>query len=457
MSGPERRPRVSILTLGCAKNVADTDLLAGQLLREGIGVTPEPAEADAILINTCAFLTASQEESIEAILQMVERKKEAPGCRLVVIGCLAQRHGASLIEEIPEIDLLVGPGEVHTLAPRLRALLGNGGDPGGRVHLGGTDRVEERWEIRVVSQGRHSAYIKISEGCDRACSFCVIPKLRGGHRSRTREGIAREVATLAASGVREINLVAQELTAYGIDLYGRPSLAELLADLDAIDGVAWIRLLYTYPSNWSDRLLEAIRNLGHVVPYIDLPIQHVSEPILRAMRRPPFDRTRALLDRFRKEIPGVTVRSTLITGFPGEGEGEFRELLDFVSAYRFDALGVFAYSPEEGTDACRLPEPVPEVLREERREKVLALQRRVSLDRNRARVGRKLTLLLDAVDGKGDGIARHAGQAPEVDGVTRLRGAGAGGLRPGCMMDAVVTDADAYDLEARPAGTREGG
>ncbi len=454
MNRPALDLTVAIVTLGCAKNVADTDLLAGQLLASGIRVIPEPDRADAILINTCAFLTSSQEESIETILSLAEAKRTAPPARLVVIGCLAQRHGASLLEEIPEIDLLVGPGEIHSLAPRLRTLL-RGKKNGSRLHLGGMESVEERWELRVVSEHCHTAYVKISEGCDRSCSFCVIPHLRGRHRSRSREGIVREVRALAKAGVREVNLVAQELTAYGIDLYGRPSLPALLADLNEIERIEWIRLLYTYPTQWSDDLIAAIRELPRVVPYVDLPIQHVDEEILRAMRRPPFEKTRRLLERIREEIPGVAVRSTLITGFPGEGEPQFESLLDFVSRYRFDALGVFPYSPEPGTPAVDLPDAVDERVRIERSEEVLARQMDVSLARNRARIGQNVRLLLDATDGMGDWTGRHAGQAPEVDGVTHLRDGPDGTLRPGVFVEAVITAAEAYDLTARLGATRE--
>ena len=456
-AGPPKRPpeagvRVAIVTLGCAKNWADTDLLAGQLLREGVGIVPDPQQADAILVNTCAFLTASQQESIDAILELAETKRQRSDRRLVVLGCLAQRHGADLLREIPEVDLVVGPGEVHSVAARLRDWFGGGdGKPvdGGRVRLGGMDRVEEDWEIRVVSRHPHTAYVKISEGCDRTCAFCVIPRLRGPHRSRSRESIVREVAMLGRLGVREVNLVAQELTAYGADRYGRPSLDPLLRDLDAGGAVDWIRLLYTYPSNWSQRLVETIRQSPRVVPYVDLPIQHVDPAILRAMRRPPPDRTRRLLERLRERIPGVALRTTLITGLPGETKRRFRALADFVREFRFDALGVFAYSPEEGTDAAALDDPVPAAERERRRREILDLQGKIAAEIGQSRIGSALTLLIDEVEGGQGAIGRHAGQAPEVDGVTRIVGGAGAVLRPGQLRRAVVTGARKYDLEAR--------
>ncbi|MBD3163190.1 MAG: 30S ribosomal protein S12 methylthiotransferase RimO, partial [Candidatus Eisenbacteria bacterium] len=431
-----------------------TDLLAGQLLREGMRIVADPREADAVLVNTCAFLTASQQESIDTILELVETKKARADQRLLVLGCLAQRHGGRLLEEIPEIDGIVGPGEVHAVAPRIRDWFGANGDGGARdagatVRLGGMDRVEEDWDIRVVSRHPHSAYVKISEGCDRTCSFCIIPKLRGPHRSRSRESIVREVAMLGRMGVREVNLVAQELTAYGVDRTGRSELAALLGDLEADGAVDWIRLLYTYPSNWSDHLVETIRECSRVVPYVDLPIQHADPGILRAMRRPPPDRTRRLLDRLRERIPEVSLRTTLITGFPGETEEAFRALVELVRAIRFDALGVFAYSTEEGTDAAGLAGEVPEAERERRRGAILEIQREIAAARAGRRVGSSLTVLIDEVEGGGGAIGRHAGQAPEVDGVTRIVAGGGPDVRPGEFRRVVVTGSRDYDLEAR--------
>jgi ribosomal protein S12 methylthiotransferase len=442
-----RKVRVALITLGCAKNTADSDLLAGQILHKGIEITREPEEADAVIVNTCAFLTASQRESIDAILSLCERKR--PECRLVVAGCLPQRHGEALLREIPEIDLLVGPGEIHTISARLHSLILHGRNGGPRVGLGGMDRVTAKWDLRVVSPVGHSAYVKISDGCDRTCAFCVIPALRGRHRSRTRESIRREVRRLAAAGVREFNLVAQEVTAYGIDLYGRPSLPDLLKDLDRIPGVRWIRILYAHPSSWTDELTECIRDLPRVCRYVDLPIQHVAPGVLRRMRRPGPARTRRLLDRLRERVPGLAVRTTLLTGHPGETESDFEELLAFVGSYRFDHLGVFAYSREEGTAAASLSGAVPAPVRRERRRRLLAAQRKISLAGNRARIGQRLTLLIDAPNPDGGWIARHQGQAPEVDGYTRLAAAGESSLGPGQLCDAIIQAARVYDLEAR--------
>ncbi len=442
-----RQARVALVTLGCAKNIADSDLLAGQIIHEGIAITSGPEDADAIIVNTCAFLTASQRESIEAILSLCAQKR--PDSRLVVVGCLAQRHGEALLREIPEIDLLVGPGEVHALASRLRPLIERGIDGAPRVELGGMDRVTEKWDLRVVSAGSHSAYVKISEGCDRACSFCVIPALRGRHRSRSRESIGREVRRLAAAGVAEFNLVAQESTAYGIDRYGRPLLSELLKDLDRIPGVRWIRLLYAYPATWTDDLTECVRDLPRVCRYVDLSIQHVAAAVLRRMHRPGPSRTRRLLDRLRERIPGVAIRTTLLTGFPGETEADFEELLAFVDSFRFDHLGVFAFSAEEGTRAARMQGLLPAKVREERRRRLMTAQRKVSAELNRSRVGERRTLLIDSAGPNGGWIARHEGQAPEVDGVTKLEATGERTLGPGQFCDAIIRAAGIYDLRAR--------
>jgi ribosomal protein S12 methylthiotransferase len=439
-----------VVTLGCAKNAADTDLLAGQLLREGMEIASDPAEADAVIVNTCAFLRASERESIDVILEMAELKRRSPKGRLIVVGCLAQRHGRELIDEIPEIDWVVGPGEVHGLAPRLRGWMDHHDDGEDRVRLGGMDAVEERWDIRVVSRSVRSAYVKISEGCDRTCSFCVIPQLRGPHRSRTRESILGEVEMLARSGVREVNLVAQELTAYGTDIYGRSSLGELLHDLDAVEGLVWIRLLYTYPSTWTRDLFSCLQELSRLCRYIDMPIQHVSPRILRLMRRPGAVQTQRLLERLRREVPGIAVRSTLITGFPGETEEEFEELLAWVRDYGFDHLGVFAFSPEEGTHAATLPGQLPATERRERRNRVMAAQREVSRARNRARVGQRVKLLIEGEHPRGGWIARHEGQAPEVDGKTHLRDSSGRPVGVGDFIEAEVTSAGVYDLVARP-------
>ncbi len=449
-------PRAAIVTLGCAKNQADTDLLAGQLLREGVEIVGESATADAILINTCAFLTASQEESIEAILELAQGKREKPGQKLIVLGCLSQRHGESLLEEIPEIDWIVGPGEVHDIAGRVRTMvLGNGEGRRG-ANLGGLDRVEERWDIRVVANHPHSAYVKISEGCDRTCSFCVIPSLRGRNRSRSRESILREARTLVASGVRELNLVAQESTAYGADLHGRPALADLLRELDSVPGIGWIRLHYAYPATWRSDLFACFRECEHLVPYIDMPIQHISDRILRDMRRPGAARTRRLLERIRREIPSVSVRTTLIAGYPGETSEQFEELLAFVREYGFDHLGVFAYSREDGTRAATRADQIPVLERRNRRSRLLAAQREISRRRGQEMIGRRLRLLIDAPHPRGGWIARHAGQAPEVDGITVVRGRMLPALAPGQFVESIVTSAAAYDLVARPVtGTEE--
>lgn len=459
MSGPvlPRAPQVHIVTLGCAKNIADTDLLAGQLIRSGFEIVPAAAEADAIVVNTCAFLAASQKESVDAILELASLKDargEEDPLRLVVAGCLPQRHGAGLLEEIPEIDLLVGPGEIHSIAAHLEKLIRSGPNGDGRIRLGGMDSVEERWDIRVVSGSRHSAFVKVSEGCDRACSFCVIPSLRGKNRSRSRESIVSEVRALVQNGVREVNLVAQELTAYGTDIYGRPSLAQLLRDLDACDGLEWIRTLYTYPSNWDEDLIAAYRDLARVCRYVDMPVQHISEAVLRRMRRPGGERTRRLLDRLRTAIPDLAFRTTLITGFPGERDEDFEELLAFVRGYRFDHLGVFAFSPEPGTSAADLDGQLPARLRKERRARILAAQREVSLQRNRARIGSQVRVMIDTSGPGRASLGRHAQQAPEVDGITRLRTPRGKEFAPGDMIDAVVMGAGVYDLVAEPANRR---
>lgn len=409
-------PRIGFVTLGCPKNLVDSETMLGGLHRAGFAITSDLEEASLVVVNTCAFLTASQQESIDTILRVAQLKKTARLRKLVVTGCLPQRHGPSVLEELPEVDYLLGPGTLGEIADVARGLLADRLAPGAR--LGGLDGLEVEWEPRVISGHRHAAYLKISEGCNHTCTFCIIPRLRGRHRSRPMEEIEREAARMAAGGVGEITLVAQDSTAYGRDLYGKACLPELLARLDAVEGLRWIRVLYAYPSGLDERFLAALRDLPRVVPYLDIPVQHTSAAVLRRMRRPHrWSKTEAWLSRLRREVPGMVLRTTIITGFPGETEGDYEELLRATGDFEFDHLGVFAYSTEEGTPAARMPEAVPEELREQRRERLMLQQRAITLRRNRGRIGRRLEVLVDSVD-PGTGLARGrwSGQALEIDG-----------------------------------------
>lgn len=453
---------IAIVTLGCPKNLVDSEVMLGSLRRSGFRIAERLEEAALVIVNTCAFLTASQQESVEMILEVARLKETGRLEKLVVAGCLPQRHGASVLEEIPEVDYLLGPGTVGQAVEVARGLLE--GRLGRGSRLSGLDRIEVEWEPRVVSGRAHSAYLKISEGCDHTCAFCIIPKLRGRHRSRPIEDIEAEARWLASSGIRELTLVAQDTTAWGRELPGSPRLETLLARLDGIEGIRWIRLLYTYPRGWTDGLIESFGRLCRLVPYVDIPIQHTADSVLRRMRRgPDWTRTEKLLGRIRDAAPGMALRTTVITGFPGETEEEFNFLLRSVRDFEFDHLGAFAYSTEEGTPAADLGGTVPEDVREERRSRIMAEQRAISLRRNRARIGETLEVLIDEVEpDRRIARGRWQGQAPEIDGtviVSLPPGAisgDAGGLepRPGDFVFVRIRGAGPYDLVGVPVDSR---
>jgi ribosomal protein S12 methylthiotransferase len=448
---------VAFITLGCPKNLVDAEVMLGLLHGAGLRVTADPKEAALIVVNTCAFVTDAQKESIDAILEAARLKETGCLRALVVTGCLPQRHGPSVLEEIPEVDFLLGPGSLGELARVARGLLDGTLARGAR--LDGLDRLEAPWELRALARGRASAYLKIGDGCDHACAFCVIPDLRGRHRSRPLDDLVAEANRLAGAGVRELTLVAQDTTAWGADLYGEPSLDRLVEALDGVEGLHWIRLLYTHPRHWTDRLIACFGRLARLVPYADIPVQHASDPVLRRMRRVPgWAETEMLLRRLRRDVPGMVLRTTVITGFPGETDEDFQRLLQMTGDLEFDHLGAFAYSTEEGTAAVQLTGRVPARLRAQRRDAVLARQRAISLRRNRNRIGQVVEVLVESVDpGEQTARGRWAGQAPEIDGeVTLALAARRSGRRnvgeripvSGSFARARITGAGPYDLAA---------
>jgi ribosomal protein S12 methylthiotransferase len=438
--------KVHLLTLGCPKNLADSELMLGALMRAGFEVTLDPGDAQVLIVNTCAFIEAAKKESVGAILEASQVKKRGIGRRLVVAGCLAQRYGAELREELPEVDIFVGTGNFldlpellrRTESPELRPI-----PYAGAAHLLPT--MDEA--PRVKTGDFFTAYLKISEGCDHKCAFCIIPKIRGLHESRGVEDIVAEARSLAEVGVRELNLIAQDLTAYGRDFKPQSSLAALLPRLAEIDSIRWIRLLYCYPNFVTDELLETIAELPQVVKYIDMPLQHADDNILRAMRR---ERSGAalskLLERIRRKIPGVALRTSFIVGFPGEDDHAFGQLVEFVRREQFERVGVFTYSREENTDAFAMAGQVPERLKRERRAALMEVQAEISLKKNRDLVGREIEVL---VEGSTAGRAtrlrgRTPAQAPEIDGMVMLKG----DAQPGDFVSAKVERALSYDLHA---------
>jgi ribosomal protein S12 methylthiotransferase len=434
--------RVHLLTLGCPKNQVDSEVMLGVLARRGHELVLDPEAADVLVVNTCSFIQPAKEESIDAILDMARVKAGRAGRRLVVTGCLAQRYADDLAVTLPEVDVFVGTGDLLRIAEAVEAPPASA-----PVVYRGAQHVLPRRELatRVRTGAWWTAYLKVSEGCDHKCSFCIIPKIRGPHESRPMEDVFEEAARLAADGAVELNLVAQDLTAYGRDRRDGSSLARLLRALAVrVPSVRWLRLLYAYPSSVTDELLEVVATEPAVCKYLDMPLQHISDRMLRAMRRERSGAAiRALLARIRGTVPGIALRSAFIVGFPGESEDDVRALCDFVEEAEFERVGVFTYSNEENTAAATLPDQVAPAVARERRRRVMAAQARVAARRSRALVGRVVEVLAEGVRG-GAAIGRLATQAPEIDGHVTLRGDAPAGE----FVQARVTGADVYDLRA---------
>ncbi len=443
---------VGIVSLGCSKNLADSEVMAGLLLKAGHTLAPTPDRADVILVNTCAFIEPARAEAAENILAACAHKA-AGRCRAVVVaGCMPQRYRGRMAEAFPEVDAFLGVDELDRLPETLKALARRrrGALPV-TVAPGLPTRTFDKPIPALRLTGPVFAYMKIAEGCNHACAFCAIPLFRGRLRSRPVDALLEEARALLATGCREINLVAQDVTAYGKDRRDGTSLAALLRALDALEGDFWVRWLYGFHNHVTDDLLEAMAGARHVVPYFDLPIQHCAPDVLRAMRR--ADTIRAIESfpaRLRAAVPGATLRTTCMVGFPGETEDHFKALLDYVEAVRFDHLGAFVFSPEEGTAAAALPGlPPPEVARRRHRE-LMEAQRRIARERNRDRVGTRARALIVDYCGEDGAVARLPHQAPEVDGLTRIAHVPEA-VRPGDFVDVRVTGVRGYDLTARLA------
>jgi ribosomal protein S12 methylthiotransferase len=439
---------VHLVTLGCPKNTIDSELMLGALTGAGFAITSDPDQAQVLVVNTCAFIEAARRESIDAIMEAAAVKERAGGKRLVVAGCMSQRYGAELKELLPEVDVFVGTGNFLDLPELLRRTEAPEARP---LPYPGAAHLLPRADVARVRTGAYfSSYLKISEGCNHRCAFCIIPKIRGPHESRPLGDLVAEARALAADGVRELNLIAQDLTAYGRDLDPPASLAALLRELANVEGIRWIRLLYCYPNFVTAELLDAIAELPNVVKYIDMPLQHADDGMLRAMRRERSgDALRRLLDRIRKCIPGVTLRTSFIVGFPGETDDAFARLRDFVRAEQFDRLGVFTYSREDNTVAFDLSGQVPERIKRARRAELMEIQAAISLEKNRRLVGRETEVLVEAsMPGRSARMrGRIAGQAPEIDGSVFLKGE----AEPGEFIRVRIERALTYDLHASPA------
>ena len=413
--------KAGFVSLGCSKNLVDTEMMLGILREHGIELTPEPAEADILIVNTCAFIESAKEESITTILNMAEYK-ESGRCRsLIVAGCLGQRYGQELLDDMPEADAIIGTGAWNRIMEAVEESL-----KGQRVVIAGEDKLlYDEHTPRITTTPAYTAYVKIAEGCNNRCAFCAIPYIRGAYRSRPIEDIRDEVVNLAARGVKEIILIAQDTTEYGRDLYGEPQLAKLLRTLCTVEGVHWIRTLYSYPTYFSDELIETIASEPKLVKYVDLPMQHAHDEVLRRMHRPDTQASmRALIEKLRTRIPGVTIRSTFIVGFPGETDAQYQTLRNFLEEMRLDKVGVFTYSREEGTPAYDMPNQVPEDVMQERYHDLMSLQCKISEELNHELEGKELEVLVEGRDEEQANIAvgRSYREAPDVDGQVYIEG-----------------------------------
>ncbi len=412
--------RVKVVTLGCEKNLVDSEIMSGLIHGRGYELVEAPEEATVIIVNTCGFIDAAKEESVNTILDMADLKETGRLKALIVSGCLTQRYKQQLMEEMPEIDGIVGTGDFHNITDVVDEAL-RGKKP---VKVGNPVFDYEQALPRMTSTPRYTAYVKIAEGCDNACTFCSIPIMRGKFRSRSIESIVAEVTQLASQGVREVSLIAQDSTNYGTDLYDKFMLPELLNRVSEVEGLAWVRLHYAYPGFFTDELIETIASNSKICKYIDMPLQHSEDSILKRMRRPGRQRdSRELIAKIRARMPEAAIRTSIIVGFPGETEEDFERLCDFVREMKFDRLGVFSYSCEEDTPASRLPDQVPDDVKEFRANTLMEIQREVAKDLGSKYIGKTIEVLVERYDGRSDVyIGRSPYDAPEIDGEVFISG-----------------------------------
>ena len=425
------REKVSVVTLGCSKNTVDSERLLRQLQANNLDLRENPSEADTVIINTCGFIEAAKEESINNILSAVANKNSGLTKRIFVAGCLSHRYKDELKKEIPEVDLYFGTEDYERIVNELGGEL--------KKNLLGE---------RLVSTPSHTAYLKISEGCDHPCSFCAIPIMRGFHRSKSVEELVEETKYLAKNNVKELVLIAQDTTDYGKDLYFKKNISQLVNKLSEVSGIEWIRLMYAYPSRFPDDLIDEIKSNEKVCNYIDIPLQHISDKILKSMRRGiSGNQTRKLITKLRERIPDLVLRTTFIVGYPGETDKEFQELCDFVEEFKFEKMGTFTYSREENTESYSLGDPVPISIKNERQNRLMEIQREISAEKNRELVGKELKVLVEALEGDFY-VGRTYRDAPEVDG-EMLISADNGRISLGNFYNASVYDSNEYDLIAK--------
>ena len=437
-----KNKKILFISLGCDKNLVDSEVMLGILADRDFEMTDTEDDADIIIINTCCFINDAKEESINTILEMAEYKKTGPCKALIVTGCLAQRYKQEIVDEIPEVDAVIGTSKYDEIFDAVdQALKGS--------HFLDVDDLDRHPSVpgkRILTTGGHYAHLKIAEGCDKHCTYCIIPKIRGNYRSVPMEQLLAEAASLAEQGVKELILVAQETTLYGVDLYGKKSLHILLQELAKIKGIRWIRILYCYPEEIYPELIETIKNEKKVCHYLDMPIQHASDAILKRMgRRTTKAQLKETVSLLRKEIPDIVLRTTLIAGFPGETQEQHEELMEFVDEMEFERLGVFAYSPEENTPAASMPDQIPEEIKEERRDAILELQQEIAFDKAADMVGRTLYAMIEGkVADEPAYVARTYADSPDIDGYVFVNTGEM--LMSGDFVKVKITGSAEYDL-----------
>ncbi len=437
MQGLKSKQKINVITLGCWKNAVDSENLLGQLRGQHADIVENAEDADTVVINTCGFIEAAKRESIDTIMQAVRKKENGSVKKVVVMGCLAERYRQELAAEIPEVDAFFGTSQLEQVLRELEV-----------------DFKKELVGERLLSTPSHFAYLKISEGCDHPCSFCAIPLMRGTHRTKPREEVLAEATILAGQGVKELILIAQDSTYYGLDLYGERVLPQLMEDLASVRGIEWIRLMYAYPSKFPVELLEVFKRNPNICRYLDIPVQHASDDVLKSMRRGITNRaTRELLAKIRSELPNIALRTTLIVGYPNETEKDFQTLCDFVREIRFHRLGVFTYSREDGTTAHPLEDPIPQSVKEERRSIIMDIQKEISEERNGSLFGSTVKILIDRHE-DGAFVGRTEWDAPEIDQEVYVKSEMP--LAIGNFYDATIVDGTEYDLYAEFVTRREG-
>lgn len=440
----------SFVSLGCPKNTVDSERMLGKLAQDGYALVPDADGADVVVVNTCGFIESARQESLSVIREMLDLKKAGRVGSVVVAGCLAERKKDDLLQEVPGVDHIVGVFGREEISQVVDRAVSNRVEQRSLFRPAPVRALEDTARLRITP--RHYAYLKISEGCDRLCTFCAIPGMRGKHVTKPMEEVLRETRELVRDGVRELIIVAQDTTYYGLDLYGQVRLAELLRQLDQVEGLEWIRILYAYPIHFTDELIETLATAQRIIPYLDMPLQHINDRVLKRMLRlVNRQQTEDLLQKLRSALPDLTLRTTFVVGFPGETEAEFAELEDFIRASRFERCGVFTYSYEPGTPSVRLDGHLPEEVKQQRRNRLMEVQQEIALAWSQQQVGKTVDVIIDGHDPEFPAHvqARSMADAPEIDCLVRVKGKG---LQPGDITTVKVTAADGYDLVAKNVG-----